>query len=144
MLMSLNTERRSSFMKWLCAFLKGTKPEPNRHQPLVTAGEENTLWQEPVRPKVLGNPTPLFRPSLTTLSIFFKWFFQLCAFTTHIQFHLHKLYHLGTQLIGTFWIYYLQEDPPRYDNEELYRALAQSLAEDVKPPKGTKKIHMCM
>ncbi|GJN08339.1 hypothetical protein PR202_ga26249 [Eleusine coracana subsp. coracana] len=66
-------------MKWLCAFLKGTKPgEPNRRRPRVITGEENTLWQEPVRPK---------------------------------------------------------DDPPRHDNEELDRAIAQSLAEDVKPPK---------
>ncbi|KAK3147703.1 hypothetical protein QOZ80_3BG0285760 [Eleusine coracana subsp. coracana] len=85
MLISLHTERRSSFMKWLCAFLKGTKPgEPNRRRPRVIAGEENTLWQEPVRPK---------------------------------------------------------DDPPRHDNEELDRAIAQSLAEDVKPPKSKEPAH---
>ncbi|EAZ26385.1 hypothetical protein OsJ_10269 [Oryza sativa Japonica Group] len=39
-------------MKWLCAFLKGTKDgEANRRRPRVTAGEETTLWEEPVRPK---------------------------------------------------------------------------------------------
>jgi hypothetical protein len=42
------------------------------------------------------------------------------------------------QLIVTSWICYLQEDPPRHDNEELDRAIAQSLAEDLKPPKGTQ------
>ncbi|KAK8446281.1 hypothetical protein SEVIR_9G462700v4 [Setaria viridis] len=74
-----NAERRSSFMKWLCTFLKGQKPgEPNRRRPRVTAGEEDTLWQPPVRPK---------------------------------------------------------NDPPRNDNEELDRAIAESLEEDVKPPK---------
>ncbi|CAL4913731.1 unnamed protein product [Urochloa decumbens] len=75
-----NAERRSSFMKWLCTFLKGQKPgEPNRRRPRVTAGEEeDTLWQPPVRPK---------------------------------------------------------NDPPRHDNEELDRAIAESLAEDAKPPK---------
>nr|CAB3496384.1 unnamed protein product [Digitaria exilis] len=81
MLMSLHTERRSSFMKWLCNFLKGSKPgEPNRRRPLVTAGEEDTLWQPPVRPKI-------------------------------------------------------QSDPTRNDNEELDRAIAESLAEEVKPRK---------
>jgi len=67
-------------MKWLCSFLKGSKPgEPNRRRPRITAGEEeDTLWQPPVRPK---------------------------------------------------------NDPPRNDNEELDRAIAESLAEDVKPPK---------
>ncbi|KAF7049570.1 hypothetical protein CFC21_058087 [Triticum aestivum] len=47
-------ERRSSFMKWLCNFLKGTKPVESNHRrrPRVTAGEESSLWQqEPVRPK---------------------------------------------------------------------------------------------
>ncbi|PAN50423.1 hypothetical protein PAHAL_9G518900 [Panicum hallii] len=75
-----NAERRSSFMKWLCTFLKGSKPgEPNRRRPRITAGEEeDTLWQPPVRPK---------------------------------------------------------NDPTRNDNEELDRAIAESLAEDVKPPK---------
>uniref|UniRef100_A0A0D9VSC4 LIM zinc-binding domain-containing protein n=2 Tax=Leersia perrieri TaxID=77586 RepID=A0A0D9VSC4_9ORYZ len=47
-----NDERRSSFMKWLCAFLKGPKDgELNRRRPRVTTGEETTLWEEPVRPK---------------------------------------------------------------------------------------------
>ncbi|XP_062216096.1 LIM domain-containing protein HDR3 [Phragmites australis] len=72
-------ERRSSFMKWLCAFLKGTKPGvPSCRWPRLTAGEESTLWQEPTRPKA---------------------------------------------------------NPPRHDNEELDRAIAQSLAEDDKNPK---------
>ncbi|KAG8074395.1 hypothetical protein GUJ93_ZPchr0006g44847 [Zizania palustris] len=45
-------ERRSSFMKWLCALLKGQKDgEPDRRRPRVTAGEETTLWEEPARPK---------------------------------------------------------------------------------------------
>ncbi|WVZ84877.1 hypothetical protein U9M48_031850 [Paspalum notatum var. saurae] len=51
--MSLHTERRSSFMKWLCTFLKGPKPgEPNRRRPQVTDGEEeDSLWQQPIKPK---------------------------------------------------------------------------------------------
>ncbi|KAL5212541.1 hypothetical protein ABZP36_023388 [Zizania latifolia] len=46
-------------MEWLCALLKGPKDsEPDRRRPRVTAEEETTLWEEPVRPKEedpLGN-----------------------------------------------------------------------------------------
>jgi hypothetical protein len=77
-------------MKWLCTFLKGSKPgEPNRRRPRITAGEEeDTLWQPPVRPKVL---IPLL-PSSSLTIFFFKWFFQssnIPLVLFHIQFSLH-------------------------------------------------------
>jgi hypothetical protein len=37
----------------------------------------------------------------------------------------------------TIFLCCFQNDPPRNDNEELDRAIAESLTEDVKPPKGT-------
>ncbi|TVU49909.1 hypothetical protein EJB05_01251 [Eragrostis curvula] len=45
-------------MNWLCSFLKGITPcKTNQRRHLVTGGEENTLWQVPIRPKI-GPPRP--------------------------------------------------------------------------------------
>ena len=157
MLMSLHTERRSGFMKWLCNFLKGPKPgEPNRRRSQVTAGEEeDALWhQRPVRPKVLHCTSNLVPPFLYNSSLCL----QTALWSIHtVPFHiftsnstciycstiLSSLIYCSTilpsnkQLLKTIFLCCFQNDPPRNDNEELDHAIAESLAEDAKPPKGT-------
>ena len=99
MLMSLHTERRSGFMKWLCNFLKGPKPgEPNRRRSQVTAGEEeDALWhQRPVRPKVLHCTSNLVPPFLynSSLSPNGSLIYPHSAVSHfYIQFNLHLLSH---------------------------------------------------
>ena len=135
-------------MKWLCNFLKGTKPEESsRRRPRLMGGEQSTHWQhEPIRPKV-RIPSPC--QSLIIFLMSFFHIFMKFHFMTHVQFSATFIQALNVKICRAILkrkpfllCYFQREEPPRPDNEELDRQLALSLAEDAKHRKGTSHIHV--
>jgi hypothetical protein len=81
-------------------------------------------------------PATQFLPSSIHLSLsIYKWPFDL---SKQCRFTIFTSNSTAFKLLKTTFLCCLQNDPPRNDNEEVDRAIAESLTEDVRTPKGTR------